>query len=315
MRYCFIFIAFVSLLCACNENQPAIDSGVLIKVKDKTLNRSEIEQQIPRGISSQDSFMMAANLEKKWVKDMLVYEQAQWNLDREEQKKIDRLVDEYRNSLVRYRYQEQLLRERLSAEFQESDKLHYYEQNQKKFVLDKALVKGLFLKIPVDAPGLADVKKWYKSATEANLEKIEKYSIQNANIYDYFYDKWIDFDEVMDNIPLHVANPNDFLKVNKTIEMSDSSYCYLLNVSEYLPVGAIAPYDYAIPQISEMLMNQRKVDFLRKFEDELYNEAVRSGDVKLMMLLSCKNNKDVSDEKEFNSILSCLYFLRCYCAG
>ena len=70
--------------------------------------------------------------------------------------------------------------------------------------MDKGLIKGLFLKIPVDAPGLTDVKKWYKSTDVASLEKIEKYSVQNATIYEYFYDKWVDFDEVMDNIPIHV---------------------------------------------------------------------------------------------------------------
>ena len=141
-------------------------------------------------------------------------------------------------------------------------------------------MKGLFLKIPVDAPGLSDVKGWYRSTSEASLEKIEKYSVQNASIYDYFYDKWVDFDQVMDNIPVHVSNANDFLKANKFVEVSDSTYCYLLNIKEYLPVGSVAPYDYASAQIVEMLTNLRKVEFLRKFEEELYNDAVRSGDVK-----------------------------------
>ena len=158
--------------------------------------------------------------------------------------------------------------------------LSYYEENQKKFVLDKALVKGLFLKIPVDAPGLVDVKGWYRSTSEASLEKIEKYSVQNASIYDYFYDKWVDFDQVMDNIPVHVSNANDFLRANKFVEVLDSTYCYLLNIKEYLPAGSVAPYDYASAQIVEMLTNRRKVEFLKKFEEELYNDAVRSGDVK-----------------------------------
>ena len=279
MRSCFIFIAFVSLLCACKDNQPHIDANALVKVNDKVLERSEIEQQIPRGISSADSFLMAESLEKKWVKDRLVYTIAQRNLNKEEQQEIDRLVEEYRNSLIRYRYQEQLLRERLSAELSESEKTAYFDQNQDKFLLDKALIKGLFLKIPADAPGISDVKKWYKSANAENLEKIEKYSIQDANIYDYFYDTWIDFNDVMDNIPLHVSNPNDFLKVNKSVEVTDSSYCYLLNISEYLPVGGVMPYDYASAQIIEMLTNQRKVNFLRNFENELYNDAVRNGHV------------------------------------
>ena len=279
MRYCFIFIAFVSLLCSCKGTQPVDDADVLVKVKDRTLRRSEIKQQIPRGLSSADSMLLAESLERKWVKDALVYDVALRNLEGEDKAEVDKLVEEYRHSLIRYRYQEQLIKERLSSEFQESDMLSYYEENQKKFVLDKALVKGLFLKIPVDAPGLVDVKGWYRSTSEASLEKIEKYSVQNATIYEYFYDKWVDFDEVMDNIPIHVSNPNAFLKANKYVEVADSSYCYLLNIKEYLPFGSVEPYDYASSHVTEMLVNQRKVEFLKKFEDELYNDAIRSGDV------------------------------------
>ena len=259
MRIVFLFLTFVVLLGACKGSQPADTTDVLVSVKGRTLNRSEVNKLIPRGISSADSLLLAEGFTKKWVKDVL--------------------VEEYRRSLVRYRYQERLVEEKLKTDIRESDKLNYYEENQKKFILDKGLIKGLFLKIPVDAPGLTDVKKWYKSTDVASLEKIEKYSVQNATIYEYFYDKWVDFDEVMDNIPIHVSNPNAFLKANKYVEVADSSYCYLLNIKEYLPSGSVEPYDYASPHVTEMLVNQRKVEFLKKFEDELYNDAIRSGDV------------------------------------
>jgi hypothetical protein len=233
---------------------------------------------IPRGISSADSFLMAENYIKKWAKDVLVYEVALHNLE-DEKAEIDHLVEEYRYSLTRYRYQEKLIKERLSVNIRESDKISYYEENQKKFILDKGLIKGLFLKIPANAPGLSDVKTWYKSSSKESLEKIEKYSIQNAHIYDYFYDRWVDFDEIMDNIPLRVPHTNTFLKTNKSVEVSDSSYCYLLNIQEYLLSGSIAPYDYAEPQIIEMLINQKKIDFLNHFEEELYNNAIKGGDL------------------------------------
>ena len=73
MRYCFIFIAFVSLLCSCKGTQPADDADVLVKVKDRTLGRSEIKQLIPRGLSSADSMLFAESLDKKWVNDVFVY--------------------------------------------------------------------------------------------------------------------------------------------------------------------------------------------------------------------------------------------------
>ena len=233
---------------------------------------------IPKGATSADSLLIAESYEKKWVKDQLVFEVAARNLS-DEKEEIEQLVDDYRRSLIRYRYQELLVEERLKAEISEMDKQRYYEENQKLFTLDRGLIKGLFLKIPADAPGLADVKKWYKSSDESALENIEKYSVQNATIYEYFYDKWVDFDEVMDNIPMYVNDAASFLKIHKTVEVADSSYCYLLNIRDYLTPGELEPYESASPRIVEMLVNQRKVEFLRNFEDELYNDAVRSGDV------------------------------------
>lgn len=272
-------ILVATVLFACGRKQPADTADVLVRVKEHTLSRPEVTDLIPKGASSADSLLLAESITKKWVKDALVYDLAKHNLG-DEKAEIDKLVEEYRHSLIRYRYQERLVKEKLAPDVRESDLLHYYEENQDKFLLDKSLIKGLFLKIPVDAPGISDVKNWYRSTSEASLEKIEKYSVQNASIYDYFYDKWVDFDEVMDNIPLHVPNPKEFLKTHKFVETADSSYCYLLNIKEYIPEGSIAPYDFASPQIKEMLVNQRKVEFLRNFENDLYNDAIRKGDVK-----------------------------------
>jgi hypothetical protein len=278
MRTCVIVIAFVSLLCSCRKAQTIEDANVLASVKDRTLTRPEVVRLIPRGISSADSLLMAENYIKKWVKDALVFEVALRNLG-DEKAEIDRLVEEYRFSLLRYRYQERLVKERLSANIRESDKLNFYEENQKKFVLDNGLIRGLFLKIPVDAPGINEVKTWYKTDSEESLEKIEKYSIQNASVYDYFYDRWVDFDELTTNIPVRISDTNSFLKNNRTIEVSDSSFCYLLNIKEYILAGNVAPYEYAEAQIVELLINQKKMEFLRNFENELYNDAIKNGDV------------------------------------
>ena len=267
------------LLFSCGRGVQDVGADVLVSVEGHSLLRSEVESVIPRTLSSADSLLMAESYVKKWVKDVLIYDVAEENLG-EEMADVERLVEAYRHSLIRYRYQEQLVRERLSAEIRESDVLNYYETNQKKFELKTNLVKGLFLKVPIDAPGLTDLKRWYKSDDASAVEKIDKYSLQNAAIYDYFYDKWMDFEDVMENIPMQLSNPSAYLKANKTLEVSDSSYCYLLNIRDYIPAGQVAPYDYVQPQIMDMLLAQRKQKFLRDFEEELYNDAIRDGKVR-----------------------------------
>jgi hypothetical protein len=80
-------------------------------------------------------------------------------------------------------------------------------------------------------------------------------------------------------MPIHVSNKSQYLQANRTVELSDSAYCYFLNISEFLLAGNVAPYEYADIQIREMIINTRKMDFLRNFEDELYQDAIRKGEV------------------------------------
>ena len=278
VRVYFILLTLSVSLFACKKAIQTDEPDALVKVNDRILTRNEVESLIPKGTTSADSLLLAESYIKKWVKDELVLKIAQRNLGSDKET-IDKLVDAYRRSLLRYRYQEKLIQEKLSDEIQESDVLTYYDTNKEKFVLDKNLIKGLFLKVPADAPNLSEVKTWYKSGNVASLEKIEKYSIQNAAIYEYFFDKWVDFDEIRNNIPNQISNPESFLRTFKTLEVTDSSYCYLLNIRQVLLKGQVEPFEYAEPRIREILINQRKLDFIKEFEEELYNDALDGGDV------------------------------------
>ena len=71
MRIVFMFLTFVVLLGACKGSQPADTTDVLVSVKGRTLNRSEVNKLIPRGISSADSLLLAEGFTKKWVKDVV----------------------------------------------------------------------------------------------------------------------------------------------------------------------------------------------------------------------------------------------------
>jgi hypothetical protein len=277
MRNTIVFAFVVCLLNAC-RSAVIENAEILVKVDGFSLTRSEVEHLIPDGTPQADSLLIAENYIKKWVKDRLTYEVAKRNIGNDEAD-INRLVEEYRRSLLKHRYQEYMLRSRLSAEISETEKMAYYQENPKKFVLDKNLIRGLFLKAPADAPGLDEVRKKYRSSDAKAVEDIEKFSIQNAVVYEYFYDRWVDFDEILGKMPVRIPNAAQHLKTKQPVEVTDSLYCYLLNISEYVLSGSVAPYEYVGPQIRELMINKRKVDFLKELEEELYRDAVRKGQV------------------------------------
>lgn len=271
-------IFFLPLI-SCTDKAPRSKGDVLVSVGQHSLTAFEVKKLIPKTLSSQDSLMMAESYVKKWVKNALIYDLANKHLE-DEKEEIDRLVDAYRQSLMSHKYEEKLVEERLSAEISDKEISDYYEANKESFLLEEDIVKGLFLKVPSDAPGLSDLKKWCNSGGDELIEKIEKYSLQNAVIYDYFYDRWMSGEEIAENMPVKKSEFNRMLKTDKLIEVSDSAYCYLLKVKEVEFKGNRAPFDYASAQIKEILLSQRKSEFLRSFEEEIYNEAIRKGNVK-----------------------------------
>ena len=281
MRYIPLFFLCVILFFACENSREQPHGIVLVKVKDRVLTKEEVERQIPKGVSSGDSLMRAESLVKKWIIDVLMDDVAHQNIG-DDKAEIDNIVSEHRRSLVRNRYQERIVKDKVSADISEYDQIAYYEENKEQFMLDVNLIKGLFLKVSVSAPGLDSVRGWYVSGSEESLEKIEKYSIQNAIIYDYFNDRWKVFDEVMEKIPNKVSNPVQFLKVNDHLEVTDSTHIYFLKVSDKLIVGNVAPFDYVSDRIQAMLVNKRKINYLREFGENLYVDAVKKNTVKFI---------------------------------
>lgn len=283
-------LALCVLLAACKRTAVKEEADVLVQIDKYTLTRSEVTKIIPQGSTTADSLLIAENYIKKWVTDVLIYKVAEHNLGRGGEE-IDRLVEEYRRALLRQRYLDVMVHDKLSAKISEKDKQAYYREDSQRFVLNTCLIRGLFLKVPADAPGLDNVRKWYRSDKTDAVENIEKYSLSNAAVYEYFYDRWVDLDEVLQKMPIQVADKAQFLRTNRSVEATDSTYCYFLNISRYLLAGSVAPYDYARPQIEEAIINMRKVDFLRNFEEELYRDAVRKGDVTFFYNTNPENNK------------------------
>lgn len=44
--------------------------------------------------------------------------------------------------------------------------------------------------------------------------------MKNAVIYDYFYDKWIPFEEIVNNIPYEFGDAESFLKTHHKLEFN-----------------------------------------------------------------------------------------------
>ena len=277
MKQVFLIITSIFLWSACNTTINSDLGDVIAKVGEHVLTEKSYRAVFPENTNSEDSLIISENIIKTWSKEMLMYDLAQDNI--QDKERINQLVENYRKSLITYQYQEQLINEKMSDEISEADMQKYYNENKDKFKLENTLIKGLFLKIPIDAPQIDKVKAWYRSQSINDIENIEKYSLQNAVNYDYFYDRWVRLDDIMQLFPAPWSNPETLIRVQKQIEVQDSLFCYFLNIRGVRFIGEEEPYEYTKNNIKEILINQKRMDFLRNFEEELYQMAVRKGKI------------------------------------
>ena len=269
-------LLFISLFVSCKWNKSVTEyvygKTPVVEIGTDVLYEEDIKQVLPLGLSDADSALFARQFIKNWAQDVLFYQNAIRNIP--DTKDIDRLVENYRRSLIEHEYQRRLIEQKFSSEISDEDIEQFYNDNERLFVLDESLLKGLFLKISNKSHDLSDIRKLYTQQDDESFEEIEKYSIRNAARCEFFYDNWRTVAEIEVLLPAMDKPLEALLRDNGSFEFKDEEYIYLLNVSEYAPKGGIEPLDHARSRIRGLLINSNEVSYMRKIKEDLYDAAI-----------------------------------------
>ena len=267
------------LLCAsCQKKTEHGGKTPVAQVGDRFLYQEDLVKALPNGLSAADSARIAGELTRQWVEEQVLYEKAEHNVRKDGQ--IEQLVADYRRKLILNDYEQRLVRQKMDAEVTEAELQEYYEENKLLFLLEEPVIKGVFIKVPLKASGLKNLKRWYKDNSEEAMEQMEKYAFRNAVMYEYFYDRWMPVSELEGKITVNLSELGKDFDKHRDIETEDEEYCYLLHIEEYVVEGEAKPYDLAKPEIMDLLANARRVEFMHKVREDLYNQAVEKGRIK-----------------------------------
>jgi hypothetical protein len=125
-------LALCITLSAC-QPKAAKEGIVLVKVGDNILTMDELQRNVQVTSTPEDSMLFAENYIRLWVNNHLLYDVAHKNTTKADEADINPLVDNYRQSLTVYRYQEQLVNEKLAKEISEAALERFYKENQDLF--------------------------------------------------------------------------------------------------------------------------------------------------------------------------------------
>ena len=113
----------------------------LLEVEGKFLYEDDVQKVIPPNVNDSDSIAIAQSFIKKWVTDVLMYENAKRNVFNKTE--IDELVEGYRKSLTIHQYQQRMIEQRLPKEPSEEDLKAFYDEYSDQLKLKESIIKGL----------------------------------------------------------------------------------------------------------------------------------------------------------------------------
>ena len=282
MKKCLVLIALAAVS-ACQMVHRVSDSAaelfgdaVVARVGEHRLMRSELAAYIPAGVSSEDSLALAQSYIKSWAEELIFLDMAEKHLS-DEEKDVTKDLEDYRRTLLKYRYEERYINDRLDTLISDEEVRNYYREHMDKFLVERPLLKARYMIIPADSRSLKTIKELMSSDDAMDAIAADSLAFTAALRYVDSSDAWMDAILLARDLGTDEASMMKALR-NRTIEFKgDDGLLRVAYVVDMVQKGSPAPLDYCEERIKDILLSARKHELVGGLERDLLNDALAKG--------------------------------------
>lgn len=272
----FLLLSLI-VICSCTGFFRKKTERPVARVYNDYLYESDLKNVIPWGTEPKDSITLAKNYVDAWIRQRLIIHQARKNLT-DEQMKFEQQLENYRNSLIIYAYENELVRQKLDTVVSDEEIENYYSANQQNFLLKDNIVQVQYVKVPNKSPYTRQFRKLLDSDNSSDKTKLSAECEKHAA--DYFLDdqNWLLFNDLLKQIPVRTYNQEEFLKNHRDLEYQDSLFTYLVRFRDFKIKEAVSPLSFEKERVKNIILNKRKIDLIGKMHNDIYEKALKKND-------------------------------------
>jgi hypothetical protein len=278
--FALLFIAVAIGGCSFFKKESKEGENAIARAYGYYLYPEDLAGVVPHNASRTDSISITKNFIENWIRKKAVLEKAEDNLD-DEQKNVTRQLEEYRNSLVTYAYEAELIRQKLDTNVTDAEVEAYYEKNKSNFELKDNIIKVIYVRLNRNSPKLDRVRMWYRSEQSRDRKLLADYCRQYAVNYYLDDETWLLFDDLLKEIPIKTYDKEQFLQNNRLLELVDGDALYLVNIKGFRIKNSMSPLSFEKNNIRAMIINQRKLQLIEEMERQAYEDARTGGEAEV----------------------------------
>ncbi|WP_046755804.1 hypothetical protein [Kordia jejudonensis] len=270
-----VVILSVLLCCSCEYFRSSPDGDVIARVGENYLYKSDIAALVSENMSKEDSTIIVTNYINRWATQQLFIQKAKINLPQEKQTTFDALVEDYRKDLYVEAYKEAVVKKMIDTTVTGFDEAAYYNTNKQNFKLNEELLKIRYININKDNSNLEEITERFQRFNTEDKTVLDSLAIQFNN-YSLNDSIWVKATQVFNKIPV-ITNENKekYLKKSQFSKIEDSIGLYLVRIEDIIGRNDIAPLAYVRPTVQQIILNKRKLEFIRKLEKDITKDAVK----------------------------------------
>lgn len=273
MRKCLLYILLPLMLTACNTISSIIhDDEVVASIGRDRLYLSELRSCIPAFTSPEDSAVLAQQYIDKWATSVLFLRRAEDSLSRDELN-VEKEIEEYRRSLIRYRYEQDYVRKHLDNEISDEQIEQYYHSHEENFVLERPVLKLRFVMIVKESPSREQLLAALKCADCAELVQADSVLRSAALRFADYSLEWNDAAVIAREYGLDYLTMLGLKSGEYIIYEPEGLGVQMIGYVEDMVRYGVAPLQFCRARICEAILNARKRELLAKLEQDLLKEA------------------------------------------
>lgn len=281
-----LILGLIPLFVSCKYLDFSSDDAIVAEVGDKILYESEVKNLIPQGTTLEDSINMLEQYVNSWALKHLLLNKAESELSKSE-KDVEQELEDYRSSLLVYKYEKIYLEERLDTVITDDECMDYYKNYSSNFTLNNSVVKARVVKVSDRSPNLEAIRMMYKTTSLEEIDEFEKLCYNSADRYNNFNNNWVDISAIAREIPYDVQMCEREAWSKSYIETKDSLYYYFVYFLDKIAPDSTAPFEFYQTKIKEIILSKRKQELVANLEKNLIQEALEKN-----LLKTNFNNKD-----------------------
>lgn len=277
-----ILLAAICALVSCKtvnrlqENATELFRGEIVaKVGNHRLHLSQLQKYIPSGVSAEDSAAFARQYIMGWAQDILMLDMAEEQLSSEE-KDVTADLEEYRRNLLKYRYEQLYISQRLDTLVTDEEIAGYYERNAGRFRLERPVYKARYVIIPADARSLKAIRE--KMSSEDPLEVMEADSLASTVAIKYAdqSDTWMDGMVLAGEAGVEYRLMTEGFRKQFAEITDEAGNMHVIYAVETVAAGNTAPIEYCSEHIKDLILSERKHNLEENLSKSLLEDAAKN---------------------------------------